>query len=1545
MAKITITPQTTKTISVSGDGTSYTATSSGTSFTLNTTGVQYREQTTVVATDFNDTYQGEWVSDTEYSQGDIVRYEERLYVAKLAITSSTDPQADTTYWTEVVDPRGSISVSNISGDGSVAYNAETGVVSYTGPTDADYQGAFTAGAGISITDGTVSSTITQYTDTNAQNAITVVDAGGDGSLTKTGGTITYTGPTDAEVRAHFSAGSGISITDGSIASTITQYTDTDARGAISGGTGITYNNITGVITNDITQYTDADARGSISGGNGISYNSTTGVVAVDSTIATETYVDTAISNLVDTAPTTLDTLNELAAALNDDPNFSTTITNQIANKLNTSDFTSTADTWLATKDTDDVAEGLTNKYYSSTLFNTDLATKTTDNLTEGATNLYYLDSRARGSISAGTGISYNNTTGVVSSTITQYTDSDARSSVSAVDAGGDGSFAYNSATGAFTYTGPSASEVRAHFTAGTGISITDGEIATSITQYTDEQAQDTVASMLTEGNNITLTYDDAANTLTIDATQATQVSEVVFTAINKEGSALDKGTPVYAKTGTTSGQTVEVGAADASDSSKMPAIGVLNEDLAIDGEGELLLYGHIQGVDTQTPGFSVGDVIYVAAGGGFTNTPPAGESNIIQNLGIVSKVHLTNGGGLVEGAGRGAATPNLNDGKIFIGNASNQSSTATLNTTIVPEGTNLYYTTARHNTDFDTRLATKTTDNLTEGTTNKYYSTTLFNTDLATKDTDDLAEGLTNKYFSNTLARGAVSAVDNGGDGAFTYDSSTGAFTYTGPSAAEVRAHISAGAGINYNNTTGVVSSTITQYTDEMAQDTVAGMLTDGAGISSTYNDVANTYTIASTITQYTDADARSALSGGTGITYTSATGSIAVDTSTIATQSYVDTAVSNLVDTAPDALNTLNELAAALGDDANFSTTITNSIATKAELTDLSVSTAAASGNGSLAYNNTTGVFTFTPADVPATLTDLGITDGTSGQVLTTNGAGTFTFTTVASGGGDLVDDTTPQLGGTLDTNGYDIVPPTTQTLTIGDSTQTNQGFMTLYSTGAVRLDTGGTADLQLLAGDDVLIQPDDDLRLNPLGGITWLGGSSMRGTGNANFAFVADTGYNLLLGADGNATGSNNAPYIELDDQAATKQIQMGGMDNIQLVGNTSSVQVSINAGTTTGVLKLQDLGGELQISGIKYPKTDGVNGQVLTTDGAGQLSWTTAGGGGIAEVVEDTTPTLGGDLELADNIITNSTGTETLRLSRPTNQGIHLESDVVVVSTAATIGGTAAYITTRDLYHNTNSTATADIIIGPDKTTQNYIRIYDGTTSAADVFIRSQGEVRIDALQGTIDLNGNQTQTNIEIGSGANIIYNEAADELRFLADTSMRLETNQVMLQEQSFFPGALITADLGNNLYLSSDGGEWNATTLTPDEPYVMIDAGSNITDIHMDYLYVGDGASDATITTNGAYDLTLRTNGTASGPNIRIYDGSSGHIYINGAGSGNIYLNPSNGNTSVRRMYVETYYIQQGYGWPSSPVAGMIVFNGSDNKHYGYNGSSWNAFY
>lgn len=67
------------------------------------------------------------------------------------------------------------------------------------------------------------------------------------------------------------------------------------------------------------------------------------------------------------------------------------------------------------------------------------------------------------------------------------------------------------------------------------------------------------------------------------------------------------------------------------------------------------------------------------------------------------------------------------------------------------------------------------------------------------------------------------------------------------------------------------------------------------------------------------------------------------------ATKAYVDSEVAGLIDSAPGALDTLNELAAAIGDDANFSTTITNSIATKLPLAGGTMTGAIAMGNSKI--------------------------------------------------------------------------------------------------------------------------------------------------------------------------------------------------------------------------------------------------------------------------------------------------------------------------------------------------------------------------------------------------------------------------------------------------------------------------------------------------------------------------------------------------------------------------------------------------------------------
>ena len=85
---------------------------------------------------------------------------------------------------------------------------------------------------------------------------------------------------------------------------------------------------------------------------------------------TKTQVDKKVSDLVNSAPETLDTLNELASALGDDPNFATTVATQIGKKANSSDVynKSETDTLLLNKaNTSDLATVATSGSYNDLL--------------------------------------------------------------------------------------------------------------------------------------------------------------------------------------------------------------------------------------------------------------------------------------------------------------------------------------------------------------------------------------------------------------------------------------------------------------------------------------------------------------------------------------------------------------------------------------------------------------------------------------------------------------------------------------------------------------------------------------------------------------------------------------------------------------------------------------------------------------------------------------------------------------------------------------------------------------------------------------------------------------------------------------------------------------------------------------------------------------------------------------------------------------------------------------------------------------------------
>ena len=192
----------------------------------------------------------------------------------------------------------------------------------------------------------------------------------------------------------------------------------------------------------------------------------------------------------------------------------------------------------------------------------------------------------------------------------------------------------------------------------------------------------------------------------------------------------------------------------------------------------------------------------------------------------------------------------------------------TKSTTDVSEGNNLYYTTARVDSDIDAAFDAKSTSDLSEGD-NLYYTQarvdSAFDSRLATKTTTDVSEG-TNLYYTKTR-------VDS--DIAF-------AFSDT------------------YNTDNITEGSTNLYYTQSRVDSSF------DARFDSSFDERLGTKTT-------TD------VAEGTNLYYTKAR----VD-------SDVNAGINALVDGAPDALNTLNELAAAIGDDSNFATNINNAIAEK---------------------------------------------------------------------------------------------------------------------------------------------------------------------------------------------------------------------------------------------------------------------------------------------------------------------------------------------------------------------------------------------------------------------------------------------------------------------------------------------------------------------------------------------------------------------------------------------------------------------------------------
>ena len=457
------------------------------------------------------------------------------------------------------------------------------------------------------------------------------------------------------------------------------------------------------------------------------------------------------------------------------------------------------DTQLATKDTDDLSEGATNLYYTNARFDTQLATKDTDDISEGATNQYFTNARADARIAAATAndlsdVSYTAGAGI-DGYVMKYNNTSGNWEAQAESGGAVGTLQQVTDQGATTTTNISVAQV----TMG-GDLLADG---------------DQTRTIGSETNRFVTTHGDLNGAVRFKA---------------KANVALSKGDVVYIAG--VSGGVPTVDKAQANSSSTMPAFGVCYAAASLNAEVQIVTFGNLEGINTGS--FAVGDTLFVSAttAGALTNSAPAGESNLIQNIGRVVKVDAVGNSGVykIGGAGRTNATPNLDSNKIFLGNGSNQAVSTALS------AINL----SSFNNDLDT-------DDITEGASNLYYTNARADARIAAATANDLSDV---SYTAGAGIDGYVMTYNNTSGNWEAQVASGGGFTYTAITSAS--SPVSGAASTHYSADTsgGVITinlpalSGVTAGTEIRVKLKTAGNTLTLDGNSAETIDGSTTYTL-----------------------------------------------------------------------------------------------------------------------------------------------------------------------------------------------------------------------------------------------------------------------------------------------------------------------------------------------------------------------------------------------------------------------------------------------------------------------------------------------------------------------------------------------------------------------------------------------------------------------------------------------------------------------------------------------------------------------------
>lgn len=725
-----------------------------------------------------------------------------------------------------------------------------------------------------------------------------------------------------------------------------------------------------------------------------------------------------------------------------------------------------------------------------------------------------------------------------SSGAADFTQADARTAISVTDAGGDGSLSYVSSTGVITYTGPSASEVRAHISAGTGISITDGAISSTITQYTDSAARSAVSA----------------------------------TDAGGEGSfSYDSGTGVFTYTGP-SFSGLEVTSAKNQN----------NGYAGLDSTGKVAA--------AQLPSY-VDDVEEYA---NLATLPVTGETGKIYVALDTNKVYRWSGSAYVEISPSPGSTDSVTEGS-----------------------TNLYFTNARARDAFSASTGISITDGaisstITQGIVNVVEDTT-----------PQLGGDLDVNSYKLTSASNANIVIEPNGTGDVQMITDT---VQVGDGNANATITTNGTGDLILNTNNGTNTGRI-QIADGASGDIVIGSLTSttltniNANTTIRRTDTLTTIQPSLSVQRYrsdvaiadmndTNVVTRHRVGGSSG---TSNFADIRALYKTDGSHSFELAVSGDNFSTSAKLLSSEKQILA-LGDNAGTAShTVTTAhagdlIFTTNRGTDSGLIKITAGVNGNIELTpNGTGQIVLDSIGWPTA-------DGSNGQVLTTNGTGGLSFSTITPGITDVVSDTTPQLGGDLDVNGQKIVSTSNANITIEPN-----------GTGDVLLVTD---NLQLGDGNanaTITTNGTGDLILNTNSG-TNTGRIEIR-DGTAGDILIASNTFISLTNINNNATirrsDTSSAVSPALSVQRYRTDVALSAMDGYNVVtrhrvGGTDTTSnfadlravyktdgshslefwVSSNGFTTP----IKTLGSEKTVTA--FGNTSGTDAHTLTTDHAGNL-----------------------------------------------------------------------------------------------------------------------------------------------------------------------------------------------------------------------------------------------------------------------------------------------------------------------------------------------------